>query len=83
MLYEAACWGCDNGFKRFHLGGGLGSHEDNLFKFKEAFNRNSDLLFSIGKLIVDEGIYDDLVSVRMAENSFDKESKYFPLYRKN
>lgn len=83
MLYEAACWGCDNGFKRFHLGGGLGSHEDNLFKFKEAFNRNSDLLFSIGKLIVDEGVYDDLVSVRMAENSFDKESKYFPLYRKS
>ena len=83
MLYEAACWGCDNGFRRFHLGGGLGSHEDNLFKFKEAFNRNSDLLFSIGKLIVDEGVYDDLVSVRMAENSFDKESKYFPLYRKS
>ena len=51
--------------------------------FKEAFNRNSDLLFSIGKLIVDEGVYDDLVSVRMAENSFDKESKYFPLYRKS
>lgn len=83
MLYEAACWGCDNGFKTFHLGGGLGSHEDNLFKFKEAFNRNSDLLFSIGKLIVDKRVYDDLVSVRVTENNFDKESMYFPLYRKN
>ena len=34
LLYEAALWGCANGCKALHLGGGVGSGEDSLFKFK-------------------------------------------------
>ena len=49
LLYEVACWGCENGYKTFHLGGGLDSKEDSLYKFKSAFNRNSDNTFSIGR----------------------------------
>lgn len=82
LLYKAALWGCEQGYKTFHLGGGVGSGEDNLFKFKAAFNRKSDYQFSIGKEIFDQEKYDELVAERASRDSeFDKNSKYFPLYR--
>ena len=82
LLYEAARWGCEQGFESFHLGGGLGSGEDGLYKFKQAFNRNSGIQFSIGKQIILPEIYDQLVEIRKAEEvHFDSNSSYFPLYR--
>ena len=82
LLYKAALWGCEQGYKTFHLGGGVGSGEDNLYKFKAAFNKNSDYQFSIGKQIFNQEIYDELVELRLSENcSFNHDSKYFPLYR--
>jgi lipid II:glycine glycyltransferase (peptidoglycan interpeptide bridge formation enzyme) len=82
LLYKAALWGCEKGFKTFHLGGGVGSGEDNLYKFKEGFNRNSDYQFSIGKEIFDQERYNELVAIRAKEDaSFIPESQYFPLYR--
>lgn len=82
LLYKAALWGCEQGFKTFHLGGGVGSGEDNLYKFKAAFNRNSDYQFSIGKVIFDQGKYDELVALRAKQDlSFNPDSKFFPLYR--
>ncbi len=82
LLYKAAVWGCEQGYKTFHLGGGVGSGEDNLFKFKAAFNKNSDYQFSIGKQIFDQDAYDRLVANRAKQDAtFNKESRYFPLYR--
>jgi len=82
LLYEAACWGNEQGFKNFHLGGGLGSGEDGLFKFKQAFNRNSGNQFSIGKQIILPEMYEELVEIRKREDiHFDTNSSYFPLYR--
>lgn len=82
LLYKAALWGCELGMKTFHLGGGVGSGEDNLYKFKAAFNRNSSYVFSIGRQIFDHGSYDRLVELRAANDpSFDPESRFFPLYR--
>ena len=82
LLYKAALWGCEQGFKTFHLGGGVGSGEDNLYKFKAAFNRNSDYQFSIGKEIFDQRKYDELVQERAKrDQSFNPQSIYFPLYR--
>lgn len=82
LLYKAALWGCEHGYKTFHLGGGVGSGEDNLYKFKAAFNRNSDYQFSIGKEIFDQKKYDELVALRAKQDSeFNSESNYFPLYR--
>ena len=82
LLYKAALWGCEHGFKTFHLGGGVGSGEDNLYKFKAAFNKNSDCQFSIGKQVFDQEKYDELVSIRReSDPSFDETSYYFPLYR--
>jgi len=82
LLYKAALWGCEKGCKTFHLGGGVGSGEDNLYKFKAAFNKNSDYQFSIGKEIFDQEKYDELVALRAKKDpDFNPESKYFPLYR--
>lgn len=82
LLYKAAIWGYEHGYKTFHLGGGVGSGEDNLYKFKAAFNKNSDYQFSIGKQIFNKEKYDELVNIRVMENSdFDINSSFFPLYR--
>lgn len=82
LLYKAALWGYEHGMKTFHLGGGVGSGKDNLYKFKAAFNKNSDYQFSIGKQIFDQAIYDELVKIRReSDASFDESSSYFPVYR--
>ena len=81
LLYEAACWGCENGYKSFHLGGGLGSNEDSLFKFKKAFNKNSETYFSIGRKIFDQEKYYELIKIRDI-NYDDSNSTFFPQYRK-
>ncbi len=82
LLYKAALWGCEQGFKTFHLGGGVGSGEDNLYKFKAAFNKMSDYQFSVGKEIFDLEKYERLVAIRTVKDpEFDKESNFFPLYR--
>ncbi|TJX59975.1 peptidoglycan bridge formation glycyltransferase FemA/FemB family protein [Soehngenia saccharolytica] len=81
LLYEVALWGHKMGFEVFHLGGGVGGSEDNLYKFKKSFNRNEDNPFYIGKKIYNKSIYEKLVNIRMKESTFDKESNFFPLYR--
>lgn len=82
LLYKAALWGCQQGFDIFHLGGGVGSGEDNLYKFKAAFNKNSDFQFSIGKEIFNQEKYNELVNDRIDKDPlFDYNSSFFPLYR--
>lgn len=82
LLYKAALWGSEQGFKTFHLGGGVGSGEDNLYKFKAAFNKVSDYQFSIGKQIFNQEVYDRLMEMRRElDSSFNDQSSYFPLYR--
>lgn len=81
LLYEAACWGVENGYKTLHLGGGLGSKEDGLFNFKKAFNKDSGTHFSIGRKIFDEEKYEELVEIRKKNGSFDEDNQFFPLYR--
>jgi hypothetical protein len=81
LLYETALWGNANGYRTFHLGGGLGSSEDSLFKFKKSFNRYSERKFSIGKKCFNAEIYEKLVEIRKSENDFNDKSTFFPLYR--
>jgi len=81
LLYEAACWGSAKGLKSFHLGGGLGSAEDNLYKFKKAFS-NSKKQFSISKRVINEEIYNRIIQLRQKqEPDFNTDSSFFPLYR--
>lgn len=82
LLYEAALWAVENGYKRLHLGGGLGAGEDALYKFKKGFNRGADCEFWVGKRIFDKERYDKLVEIRRnGDKEFDLENRYFPLYR--
>lgn len=84
LLYKAALWGCERGYKTFHLGGGVGAGEDNLYKFKAAFNRHSDCQFSIGKQIFDENKYKELIDIYAKDDpAFDMQSGYFPIYRQH
>lgn len=77
LLYEASLWGCANGYKTFYLGGGVGSGEDGLFKFKRAFYKGNLNHFYIGKKIFDQDKYNELINLRTKiENP-----GYFPKYR--
>lgn len=77
LLYEAALWGCANGYKTLYLGGGVRSGEDSLFKFKRAFYRGELNHFFIGKRVFDKDKYEELISFR--QNIVNQ--GYFPMYR--
>lgn len=81
LLYEASLWGWANGYKTFYLGGGVGSGEDGLFKFKKAFYKGEKNNFFIGKRIYNQDKYDELLSIRFGEDNDITESKFFPQYR--
>ena len=77
LLYEAALWGCANGCKTLHLGGGVGSKEDSLYRFKKSFYRGDPSQFYIGRKIFLPDTYKELTDARadISENNF------FPRYR--
>lgn len=77
ILYEAALWGCMNGCRTFHLGGGVGSQEDSLYKFKSAFYRGEPCRFHIGKKVFLEKKYRELVEMRQGLLN----PRFFPEYR--
>lgn len=76
LLYEAALWGAANGCKSLYLGGGVGSEEDSLFKFKRAFYKGDLNRFYIGKKIYDQEKYNELLRMRKTASG-----NYFPGYR--
>ena len=76
LLYQAALWGSANGCATLHLGGGLGSREDSLYKFKSGFNRRSEVRFGIGKKVYMQEAYDTLV-----EMAGSPDTGFFPAYR--
>ena len=77
LLYKAALWGCANGCKTLYLGGGVGSGEDGLFKFKRSFYKGDLNRFHIGKKIFNQEKYNEFVSMR--ENL--GKTGFFPRYR--
>ncbi len=77
ILYEAALRGSSNGCSSFHLGGGVGNHEDSLYKFKKSFYRGEPCTFHIGKKIFDEEKYKELTSMRANLQG----GSFFPQYR--
>lgn len=84
LLFEAALWGCENGYKTLLLGGGVGSKEDSLFAFKKAFMRNAENYqrFFIGKKVFLLDEYSNLLSLAKASRSFDcSDQAFFPEYR--
>lgn len=78
LLYKAALWGSEHGMKTFHLGGGIGSHEDNLYKFKRAFYRGEPRQFAVGKKKFMPDVYEKLNDLRAGAPA----SSFFPEYRR-
>lgn len=76
LLYKAALWGTANGYRSLYLGGGVGTREDSLFKFKRTFFRGELDHFFIGKKIYNQEKYDELVEMRNVS-----EGLFFPRYR--
>lgn len=84
ILEEVTFWGKSNGYRRFHLGGGLGAVEDSLFRFKAGFS-GARHEFKIYKLIISKERYIELVRKRNDDSRHDRVSddtaSYFPEYR--
>lgn len=77
LLWEVCKYGVEKGCNSLHLGGGVGSKEDGLYKFKKSFNKNENKQYCIGKKIYDADKYEELVNFRgeIADSGF------FPKYR--
>jgi hypothetical protein len=69
--------GCD----RLHLGGGLGSAEDSLFKFKAGFSPDRHPFRTL-RLVCDEDAYASLAARRAPSADAADRSGFFPIYRK-
>lgn len=76
LLDEVIKHSYKNGYKQLHLGGGLGSKEDSLFKFKRNFNPKSSTTFKIGRKIYNEKLY-----TKLSEISQFSDENFFPKYR--
>ena len=77
LLYQVALWGCENGYQTFHLGGGVGSLHDSLFRFKRSFARNGILPYFVGRKIYQEETYQKLTMMKELAVS----TNFFPAYR--
>ncbi|GAB2538054.1 GNAT family N-acetyltransferase [Gracilibacillus alcaliphilus] len=78
LRYAVTLWGKENEYEVIHHGGGRTSdEEDNLFKFKKQFGKNTEYLFYIGKNIINEEIYYKLCKQKEIDVNID----FFPAYR--
>ena len=84
IIDEARRWGKESGARWLHLGGGVGSQEDALFRFKAGFSPLRRRFF-IWKWIVQPYVYQNLVEARRSwyrshGQSFP-DTSFFPAYR--
>ena len=77
LIYEVAKWGCEHGCRSLILVGGVGSAEDNLYRFKKGFDDKHSYQFYIGKKMYNQEVYDYLISRRSDIHNMN----YFPAYR--
>lgn len=84
ILDQVRRWGTDHGYRWLHLGGGLGSKEDSLFRFKAGFSKLR-FSFETTRAIIEPQVYEKLVAQRMhwigsgADQAISE--SYFPHYR--
>jgi hypothetical protein len=73
----------DEGKRWFHLGGGAGSKEDSLYKFKAGFSKVNKR-FSVLKVVVNKDRYEKICSACMQhskKNGLEINNLFFPIYR--
>ena len=69
-----------SGAKYLHIGGGYGSAEDSLFRFKSGFSRDL-FTYSTIRLICDQDVYAQLSRKKETEAGEKLAADFFPLYR--
>lgn len=75
LIDEMRILATNKGYKYLNLGGGLGSKEDSLLRFKKSFSKELET-FSLWKYIVNVDAYNKLSSKNEVTNT-----NYFPAYR--
>ena len=76
VVFEAGVWAQENGFRSFHLGGGVRSGKDSLYDFKVRFTPSGEREAWEGKLVHDPDAYRDL------GGDPDDLRGFFPAYRR-
>ncbi|MGB2874768.1 MAG: GNAT family N-acetyltransferase [Gaiellaceae bacterium] len=76
LFLETARWARDNGFTRFHLGGGVGGADDSLLEFKLRFDPGGLIESAVGKAVHNENTYRELTGTAGLDG-------FFPAYRAN
>jgi len=84
ILDHVRTWAGECGYKWLNLGGGVGSSEDSLFRFKAGFSKSRHT-FEIVRMIVDPLEYDNAVRLRREWTDHTglhpRETSFFPEYR--
>lgn len=82
ILDKMIQWGIDNHYQQLHLGGGVGSQKDSLYKFKKGFSAD-EYEFATVRMVVDQAKYVELCQVLgYDDESISDTTQFFPLYRK-
>ena len=81
MLHRVREWAKAQGFRRLHLGGGVGAAEDSLYRFKAGFATDRHV-FQTLRMVCDERAYAELVRATHPHDDPANRSAFFPLYRK-
>ncbi len=80
LKHEIIRWCKETGRKVFILGGGY-HPDDGIYRYKKAFAPGNDVPFYIGRMVYQNEVYNQLITIRAQKPAFDAESQFFPLYR--
>jgi hypothetical protein len=80
LVHEALRWAHEDGAHVAHLGGGVGSSEDALFRFKAGFSKDR-AHFRTWRAVFDAPAYDGLMASWRARTGATEPGSFFPGYR--
>lgn len=81
MLDFMRRWSKEQGYRYYHLGGGVGGEQDSLFNFKAGFSKLRGE-FHTCRMVLDQNQYDQVVDLwKSVCKDLKPSSDYFPLYR--
>ena len=83
LLHSVRLWAAQQGYRWFHLGGGLGGNEDSLFAFKAGFARERAMFQSV-RIVIDPEQNAALIrawTTCVGRQPDQSAGGYFPAYR--
>ncbi len=83
LLHGIRSWAHEQGWEKFHLGGGVGAKNDSLFMFKSGFS-SKRAHFYTWRMVIDDAGYNHLCRQweRRNHSASDPLKGFFPAYRK-